>query len=113
MFLTFKKAPVLYKWSDAIRDTKGVINSGYIFYPHLSLFYSPENLEMPLSEKLNLLDTVLKKYPGWFTQHYSESELIRGYEVEFDRIQVRIEYDENKVSSWKKLYEFHLKDLKK
>jgi hypothetical protein len=50
----------------------------------------------------------MDKHPEWFAKDLGKGEFVKGYEVEFDRIQVRIEYDENRIDKWEKLCEFTL-----
>lgn len=110
LFITFSKAPVLHQWSDEISNVWGVQKTGYILLPHLSLFYPVQGMEMPLKEKIAMMNDVMINYGEplqWFTENYSpDREFDRGYTIVFDRIQLRREDDENKVSSWVPVSEY-------
>lgn len=110
LFITFNKAPSLHQWSDEIGNVPGVKKTGYILTPHLSLFYPAQGMEMPLNEKIEMMNHVMANYGEplqWFTENYSQDrEFDKGYTIVFDRIQLRREDDENKVSSWVPINEY-------
>jgi len=110
LFLTFTKAPKLHHWSDEISIIAGVQETGYILMPHLSLFYPKQGIEMPMNDKMEMMNYVLNNYGTplqWFTENYSsEREFDEGYTIVFDKIQLRREDDENKVSLWVPINEY-------
>jgi hypothetical protein len=108
IFLAVSKSRKLLEWSESIGNSSGVVKTGYVIQPHLSLYYSPEGIETPAADKVSMLNDVLKMHPEWFSKNIGKGEFDKGCEVEFDSIEVRIEYDENKIDTWKKICEFIL-----
>ncbi len=106
LFLTFLDNKMVYDLSEVFRSTPGILDTGYILYPHLSLYYSPQDTEISMSEKASMLSNAVKSHPKWFSSVDSKCATGRSNEILFDRIQVRIEYDENDISKWVKLHEY-------